>query len=153
MIRTPTNGAGLIADNSVLKMIENSLTDGILYRYETTEEQLQILKNYWQAVSEVFPSAWNLPPKKSRLTHGAGFVSMGFLMDTIADVNRRSKTLTSKLFKNELSLVMSACKWTEGVWEFEDGNYLKWNELQNVPRHIQLLTTYLITTYKYNRNL
>ena len=37
MIRTPTNGRGLIADNSMLQMLSNSLTDGILYRYDDIE--------------------------------------------------------------------------------------------------------------------
>ena len=153
IIRTPTNGAGLIADNSVLKMIENSLTDGVLYNYDKMDDQIQILKNYWQAVAETFPEAWKLLPKKSRLMHGAGFVSMGFLMDTISDVNRKTKNLSYKLFKTELKSISSHCSWTNGTWKFSDDNTLKWNEVQNVPRHIQMLSSYLITTYRYNRNL
>jgi DGQHR domain-containing protein len=153
MIRTPTNGNGVIADNSVLKMIENSLTDGVLYNYSDSEEQLQTLKDYWEAVSHVFPEAWKLPAKKSRLMHGAGFVSMGFLMDTIADINRKSKSLNYKLFKKELMAVKQICHWTEGAWKFDSDNTLKWNEVQNVPRHIQLLSAYLISNYKQNRNL
>ncbi|MFN9293958.1 MAG: hypothetical protein ACK6EB_38245, partial [Planctomyces sp.] len=74
MIRTPTNGKGLIADNSMLQMLANSLTDGILYRYDDIEDQLAILKAFWTAVATVFASDWGLPPKRSRLLHGAGVV-------------------------------------------------------------------------------
>lgn len=153
IIRTPTNGSGLVADNSVLKMIENSLTDGVLYNFNEMEEQIQVLKNFWQAVSETFPDAWNLPPKKSRLMHGAGFVSMGLLMDTISDVNRKTKNLSYRLFRAELNSISKHCSWTKGSWDFGDNNVLKWNEVQNVPRHIQLLSSHLIAIYRYNRNL
>src|SRR5206468_358933 len=32
-VRTPTNPEGVVQDNSLLRMIENSLTDGVLYRF------------------------------------------------------------------------------------------------------------------------
>jgi hypothetical protein len=42
------------------------------------------------------------------------------------------------------------CRWTEGYWDFGPGTQMKWNELQNVPRHIQLLSNYLLVRYKEN---
>jgi DGQHR domain-containing protein len=147
-IRTPTNGTGLVADNSVLKMLENSLTDGVLYCHEDVEDQLNVLKVYWSAVAELFPEPWALLPRLSRLTHGAGFISMGFLMDTIADRHGETKTLTKQLFKKELAPLVGICHWTDGTWEFSDGNKLKWNEVQNVPRHIQLLANHLLLQYR-----
>jgi len=148
MIRTPTNGTGVIADNSILKMIENSLSDGVLYLYEDIDEQLLVLKQFWQAVKNVFPDAWGELPRKSRLMHGAGVVSMGFLMDTIADRHRRKRKLTSRVFEKDLEPLRDVCRWTEGHWEFGEDNTLKWNELQNVPRHIQLLSNYLLIQYR-----
>lgn len=148
MIRTPTNGTGVVADNSILKMLENSLTDGVLYIYADIEDQLDLLKLFWSAVAEVFPEAWGLLPRKSRLMHGAGFISMGFLMDTIADRNRKTKTLSKQLFKKELMPLKEVCSWTEGSWDFDGGNTLKWNEVQNVPRHIQLLSSHLLSMYR-----
>ena len=148
MIRTPTNGTGVVADNTILKMLENSLSDGVLYLYTDIEDQLELLKQFWAAVAEVFPEAWGLLPRKSRLMHGAGFISMGFLMDTIADRNRKSKKLTKQLFKNELMPLKDVCSWTEGSWDFDGGNTLKWNEVQNVPRHIQLLSSHLLGKYR-----
>ena len=94
-IKTATNLKGIIQDNSVLKMLENSLADGALYflkestkwngEKELIEKMLQTLNNFWQAVSVVFSSAWTLPPTKSRLTHGAGVVALGTIMDAIIE--------------------------------------------------------------------
>jgi DGQHR domain-containing protein len=150
MIRTPTNGTGVIADNSLLKMLENSLTDGVLYNFEDIEDQLEVLKEFWDGVKRTFPEAWGKPPRLSRLMHGAGVISMGFLMDTISDRNREQRKLTSKLFQQELGTLRSVCRWTDGYWDFGNGDSLKWNELQNVPRHIQLLSNYLLQKYRFS---
>jgi DGQHR domain-containing protein len=147
MIRTPTNGAGVIADNSILKMLENSLTDGVLYNFEDIEDQLDVLKEFWDGVRKTFSEAWGKPPRHSRLMHGAGVVAMGFLMDTIADRHRKHRKLTSKLFQTELSPLVPDCHWTDGYWKFPNGETMKWNEIQNVPRHLQILSGFLISTY------
>jgi hypothetical protein len=75
-----------VQDNSVLKMLENSLSDGVLYRFRDpdtgsgdVESMLGVLKAYWGATADTFRDAWNLPPARSRLVHGAGIVSMGFI--------------------------------------------------------------------------
>src|SRR5262245_47553648 len=77
LIRTPTTPDGIIKDNSVLRMLENSLYDGVLYYYRDpdsgegdTESMLRVLKEYWTAVKATFPDAWGLPPRRSRLMHG-----------------------------------------------------------------------------------
>src|SRR4051812_14178143 len=83
-IQTPTTPEGVIKDNSILKMLENSLSDGVLYRFRydnadgaDAEKMLFVLQAFWGAASEVFHEAWGLPPKRSRLMHGAGIVSLG----------------------------------------------------------------------------
>lgn len=148
MIRTPTNGAGVVADNSILKMIENSLSDGVLYSFDDLESQLDVLKQFFEAVKKVFPEAWGLPPRKSRLMHGAGIVALGFLMDTIADRHRKNEKLISRIFERDLKPLRAMCCWTEGNWDFGENNRLKWSELQNVPRHIQLLSNHLLGSYR-----
>ena len=148
IIRTPTNGTGVIADNSILKMLENSLSDGVLYNFEDIDAQLEVLKEFWDGVKRTFPEAWGRLPRLSRLMHGAGVISMGFLMDTIADRHRKQRKLTSKLFQQELEPLRKVCRWTEGYWDFDNGESLKWNELQNVPRHIQMLSSYLLNQYR-----
>ena len=148
MIRTPTCGNGVIADNSILTMLQNSLTDGILYCMDDVEDQLGVLKAYWSAVESVFPKAWNELPRKSRLMHGAGIQSMGFLMDTIGDKYVRSRhQLNKRLFQKELQSLEPKCRWTSGRWHFGAGKTLEWNEVQNVPSHIQLLANHILQLY------
>jgi DGQHR domain-containing protein len=155
MISTPTSPKGIVKDNSILRMIENSLSDGALFRFRHANGQecdleaiLKLLKAYWQAVSQVFPKAWGLPPKRSRLMHGAGVVSMGFVMDAIADRHRRVRTPTVQQFVRDLNAIAPDCRWTDGYWDFGRGNHVKWCDLQNTTRHIQLLTDYLLSRYR-----
>ncbi|GIV03606.1 MAG: hypothetical protein KatS3mg015_2436 [Fimbriimonadales bacterium] len=161
-IKTPTNPDGVIKDNSVLRMIEHSLSDGVLYRFRSRtgehdeESMLDVLKTYWRSVAEVFPDAWPLPPRRSRLTHGAGIVSMGFLMDAIADRVRRDGLPTAQHFMENLIPIRPVCRWTNGYWEFGPGQQRRWDEIQNTSKDIQLLTNYLMIQYKtqvWNRSL
>lgn len=155
MITTPTSPRGVIKDNSLLRMLENSLTDGALFRFRSItgdatdlEPMLDVLKHFWQAVQQVFSHAWGLPPKRSRLMHGAGIVSMGFLMDAIADKHRRTAVPTIRQFVIGLTPLVSACRWTDGYWDFGAGRHVKWCDLQNTSGHIQLLTDYLLARYR-----
>ncbi|MBJ6146296.1 DGQHR domain-containing protein DpdB [Hymenobacter sp. BT559] len=156
-IKTATNPNGIIQDNSVLRMLENSLSDGALYviqeRYAgqakvMITQMLEVLNHYWEAVARTFPSAWNLPPKKSRLTHGAGIISLGFIMDAIADRQPMGDTISVSAFQQDLSYIVPACKWTHGFWELGPGDQRKWNEVQNTPTDIRILSNYLLVQYK-----
>jgi DGQHR domain-containing protein len=155
LIQTPTNPAGKIKDNSVLKMLGNSLSDGALHFFrdprtgECDEEgMLTVLKDFWRAVSLVFPEAWGKLPRQSRLMHGVGIVSLGYLMDTIFDRYTRSRTPDESDFARDLSGLVTVCRWTNGFWEFGPHRQRKWNELQNTSRDIQQLTDYLLAEYK-----
>ena len=154
MISTPTSPSGLVKDNSVLRMIENSLSDGALFRYRSltdngdTDAMLLTLKRFWGAAAQAFPDAWGKPPKRSRLMHGAGIVSLGFIMDAIADKHRRMRTPSESQFAVGLRYISPCCRWTDGFWQFGINNHIKWNELQNTTRHIQLLTDYLLTAFR-----
>lgn len=153
MIHTPTTPTGVIKDNSVLKMIENSLSDGALYQFRdpTTgsgdiDAVLGVLKDFWTAVEAAFPDAWKKPPRHSRLMHGVGVVSMGFIMDAIVEHHQRIPS--SKEFTDQLKLLRDVCHWTTGTWRLGPGQQRRWNELQNTPRDIQLLTDYLLAQYR-----
>jgi DGQHR domain-containing protein len=155
MIRTPTNLGGVIKDNSILSMIENSLSDGVLYRFRGTatgedkvNSMLAVLKAFWKGVGEVFADAWGLSPQRSRLMHGAGIVSMGFIMDAISDRFRSSGLPSAEQFRNDLESIKDICRWTDGYWEFGPGAQRKWNEIQNTPKDIKLLANYLLVQYK-----
>jgi DGQHR domain-containing protein len=155
LIATPTTPNGLIKDNSVLRMLENSLTDGALYRWRDPatgqgdiDSMLRFLKNYWEAVSRVFPDAWALPPRKSRLMHGVGILSMGFVMDAIGDRLFETPLPTPEQFAIDLLPLQPVCKWTSGYWTFGTNAIRKWNELQNTQRDIQVLTNHLLSQYR-----
>lgn len=155
MVRTPTNPKGVIKDNSILRMLENSLSDGILYRLRTPgtsegdiEGMLQLLKSFWASTARVFADAWGLPPKRSRLMHGAGIVSMGLLMDAIAERHWAEELPSSEVFQQELEPLRGVCHWTEGSWDFRDGRQRKWNEIQNTSRDVQMLAVHLLTQYQ-----
>lgn len=154
LIQTPTSPGGHIKDNSVLKMLDYSLSDGALYSLGRStddagaEEMLRVLKGYWGAVAEMFPNAWGLPPRRSRLMHGAGVVSMGFIMDAIVDRYRRTGPPTQSQFVENLRPLRSICRWTEGEWVFAGRVRRRWNDLQNTPRDIELLTDHLLHAYR-----
>ena len=155
LIRTPTITSGLIKDNSLIKMLENSLSDGLLFRFRNPnkengdiEAMLPPLKDFWAATAEVFRSEWGLPPRRSRLMHGAGITSLGFLMDAIADRWRGKGIPTRKQFQNDLEPLQEVCRWTDGYWDFGPGAVRKWNEVQNTHKDIQMLANYLLVQYR-----
>ncbi len=154
-IHTPTSPDGVIKDNSLLRMLENSLSDGVLYRFREldrgngdAERMLEVLKAFWEAVSGVFDDAWGFPPKRSRLMHGAGIVSLGFVMDAIAERHRSEGMPSASDFEKDLVPLKAVCRWTDGYWDFGPGCHRKWNEIQNTSKDVQLLANYLLVQYK-----
>jgi len=146
---------GFIKDNSILRMVENSLHDGALYRCRLaadgemdTERMLTLLFNFWWAVAKVFDEAWGKPPTRSRLTHGVGIVSMGHVMDAIADRYRAKGIPSVAQFEADLAPLKPLCSWTDGYWNFGAGNQRKWNEVQNTSKDIQLVANFLLIQYK-----
>jgi DGQHR domain-containing protein len=155
LIKTPTMPNGVIKDNSIVKMLENSLLDGVLFRYwddnaplENVEKMLNVLKSFWKAVSIVFEDAWGLPPRRSRLMHGAGVVSLGFLMDAISERYKKKIIPTLDCFINDLNFIKGNCCWVDGHWDFGDGIVKKWNEVQNTPKDVQCLANFLLQRYR-----
>ena len=156
MIHTPTTPDGVVKDNSVLRMLENSLSDGCLYHYRDAdtgagdiEEMLLVLKPFWRAVKKVFEEAWDQPPRRSRLTHGVGIASVGYLMDAITDGYIARGTWPDEAdYVAELELLVEVCAWTSGFWNLGSGSLRRWNELQNTSKDIQLLTGHLLREYK-----
>lgn len=144
----------VIKDTSVVEMLRGRLHEasGCLFpfRNEATGETetdvvMSVLVAYWSAVRKVFPDAWGVSPRKSRLMHGVGIKSMGYLMDAVVarmnpyhdDVLRRSQ--------EELERIAPICRWTGGRWEGL-GN-LPWNQLENTNRAVKLLSNHLVREY------
>ena len=89
------------------------------------------------------------PATESRLMHGVGIRAMGKLMDRImAQIDCKNRQ-APEMVRSELAKVASRCRWTHGVWEELDS--MPWNAFQNVPKHISLLSNYLIRTYLERR--
>ncbi len=69
---------------------------------------------------------------------------MGRLMDRImATVDARDEQAPG-IVRRELELVAPHCRWTAGTWVELD---MRWNEVQNVGRHINALSNFLVRTY------
>jgi hypothetical protein len=103
---------------------------------------IEVVSNFWAAVREVFPAAWGLPPRKSRLLHGAGVVALGFVMDAIAG-NREVPPPGTGVFTEGLRLLEQDCRWTGGTWEFGR----PWNHIQNTGQDARLLGDFLTRRY------
>jgi DGQHR domain-containing protein len=149
-IATPTAPNGTIKDNSVLKMIENSLYEGALYQYRDPldgsgdEEQILLhLKVFWILVRATFPDAWELEPRKSRLTHGVGIQALGFVMDHLTE-GVSAADLPGLDLGAALARLKPVCAWTSGFWDLGDGEQRRWNGLQNTPSDVRLLTNHLL---------
>jgi DGQHR domain-containing protein len=154
-IRTPTTTEGTIKDNSILRLLAMSIEDGALYQWfdpesgtGDTDAMLTLVKNFWHAVARTFPEAWDQSPRRSRLVHGVGIVALGSVMDEIAYQLREEGIPTSRLFEQHLALIAPMCQWTRGVWDFAPDDQRRWNELQNTPRDIKLLSDYLARGYR-----
>ncbi len=154
IIATPTAPDGYIKDNSILKMIENSLYDGALYQYRNpadgtgdVEKMVLHLKGFWKVVSETWPIDWVLPPRKSRLTHGVGIQSMGYVMDALTEGTDVSELAHVNL-DDRLGNLSEVTAWTNGTWQLAPGDERRWNALQNTPNDVKLLTNALVRALK-----
>lgn len=149
-ISTPTSPDGYIKDNSVLKMIENSLYDGALYQYRDSEtglgdvDQMVLhLKLFWTIVENTWPVEWKLPPRKSRLTHGVGIQSLGYVMDATTEGTPVEMVVDLGLDRTLASLD-EVVAWSSGTWKLGPQDERRWNGLQNTPNDVKLLTNLLL---------
>jgi DGQHR domain-containing protein len=154
-IRTPTTTEGTIKDNSVLRMLAMSIEDGALYQWfdpesgaGDTDSMLALLKNYWHAVADVFPRAWDSAPRRSRLAHGVGILALGSLMDEISYELREEGIPSRRLFGEHVALLANDCHWMSGSWPLATDDLRRWNELQNTPRDIRALSDYIVRSYR-----
>jgi DGQHR domain-containing protein len=149
-----SKGQSIVADTVVTKMLCESLTNpsGCLFPYRNVatsecdhDSIWTILLTYWNAVRQAFPSAWGKPPIQSRLMHGVGLRAMGRLMDRImSTVNVHDKDALRAVQKAVLNIAPH-CHWTSGRWDELGG--IAWNDLENIHKHHQLLSSHLVRMY------
>src|SRR5258708_35462820 len=92
------------------------------------ESMLGVLKAYWAATADTFKDAWNLPPARSRLVHGAGIVSMGFIMDAIGDRYHDEPRLSREYCYTDLQPLTRVCRWTSAYCDFRPHSHRHLNE-------------------------
>lgn len=148
-IRQHTNPAGVISDTAMQKLVMNSAAHGAireLVQYEDREDRaVDLINEYFEAVAQVFARDWvGMTPRMSRLRHGAGIVSMGFVMDLLFSTQNAT---TRDAFVPGLELLADYTAWSSGTWDMGDTTYA-WNDIQNTPTDIDLLTRYLVSTTK-----
>jgi DGQHR domain-containing protein len=140
----------VITDTSLINAIAESMKSGCLTTYRSLAGQFDnesiwaVLLCYWSAVKETFPEAWGKPATQSRLMHGVGIRSMGHLMDRLMGSLNIADRDTPAVVRAQLRRLAPHCQWTAGRWDALD---MRWDQLQNVPRDIQLLSQYLIRLY------
>ena len=155
-IRTATNPGGRIADNSMLRVFETSLSDGVLWEIRQVEDDedlaienmVQLHCEFWAAVKHVWSDIWDLKPRKSRLLHGAGVVSLGYLLEQMVVRCGDDNYPDMKYFVGELERIKPECRWTSGWWEFGNGQRRRWDEVQNVSRDVIMLANHLTREYR-----
>ena len=149
-IKQHTNPTGALQDTVLQKFIIGSLNDGVLRQISKDKDGIErsflFLSTYYLAIQKEFEEAWkDHKPKSSRLVHGAGLMSLGFVMEYLHTTTGAS---TEYEFRNEIKKLHGYCAWTDGYWEFGEGNQRPWNGLQYVPRDYMELTHFLISILK-----
>lgn len=159
--RTSASGSNArpttVSDTTIVQVIQDSLASpaGCLFAYRNLATgdldwhgARRLLLLYWSGVRSAFPEAWGLPPSRSRLMHSVGLRSMGRLMNRLmASIDAQSPRAERQV-KAELEKIAPLCCWTRGSWE---GLGLRWNELQNVPAHVRMLSGFLVRQYVEGR--
>lgn len=154
-IKTPTSPEGYIKDNSILRMISSSFQNGALSRLgliddedHRTKAMCDCLNQYWDHVARAFDEAWSLPPAKSRLSHGVGITSLGYVMDAAYDRHLRTGMSLDETFAESMKLIRPHCAWTSGFWELGDGIYRPWDDIQNTTKDCVMLANHLLVTLR-----
>lgn len=154
---TEDRKAAVVTDTSLVEALKESLHQaaGCLFQYRNLSsgemDSIRIwltLVTYWGAVRDTFPTAWGKPPTKSRLMHGAGIRAMGKLMDLVMAAIDPTTAGAAEIVRADLARLAPHCHWTDGRWE---ELRMDWDEVQNVPRHINELSNYLVRTYRSAR--
>jgi DGQHR domain-containing protein len=148
-IRQHTNPTGVISDTAMQKLVMNSASQGavrdLIVHEDREDRAVALIDEFFTAVNNVFGGEWTgMSPRHSRLRHGAGIIAMGFVMDLLYSSQGAS---TAKDFEPALQVLKPYTAWTSGVWPITGAN-VPWNDLQNTPQDIDLLTRHLVSTTK-----
>ncbi|XXB05533.1 DGQHR domain-containing protein (plasmid) [Rhizobium binae] len=141
-----TNPTGIIRDTAIQRVVINSMSDGVMRELvrepDGADLSFRLISEFYQAVRSVFRDEWEgHTPKTSRLVHGAGIMSLGYVMEVLALLDGAR---TCKDFSNGLECLVGHTAWTSGEWNFGENDRRHWKSVQNVNRDIVTLAQYLI---------
>lgn len=184
LIKSNGNKDGIIAESSITEFITNvrrqvlSTLDVRVYQDlddNTRKEFVQIIINFWQAVSDVFPQEWankSRDMKRSYITHGTSVIGFSYLCRHMLRVfqtpskNEGNESMlyhkipSSKFFAKELSLIKDNCHFSKGYWtlglarnpDVKDLPYSRrWNDFQNTTSEKQLFATNILRLYEIQK--
>ena len=147
-------GRAVVTDTSIVNMLQESLTSPAwmplpVPQYEHWRNRLRGDPTCSAPVLELRACHVSLmlgvvPPAESRLMHGTGIRAMGRMMDRIMAAVNHIDEQAEKRVRDDLDMVAGQCRWTTGRW---DGLGMRWDEVQNVPRHVNEISNYLIRLY------
>jgi DGQHR domain-containing protein len=146
LIHQHTNPDGVVKDTAIQKVIMNSVSDGamreLLQEADGVERCYDLINEFYWAVRDTFPGDWEgHKPKTSRLVHGAGIIAMGHVMELLAYFDKATKR---DQFAIGLACLKPLTAWTQGEWDFGNGERRSWRGIQNVSSDIALLSDYLV---------
>lgn len=162
VIKTHTCPDGYIKDNTIIKALNHSLSNGALYEFSENEigmndvtSMTSLLNAFWGAVANMFPEDWKLEPKKTRLTHGIGMLGLSLLMERIIYkkiMNKNPKYLLEQSFlvadfEKHLQSLQEKINWRTGKYDFGDGYERSIMSLQNTGKDIDLFRNFLLQQF------
>jgi DGQHR domain-containing protein len=143
-INQQTNPDGILKDTLIQRMLMSSLQHGALREFTgrgAVSGAAALVSAFFAAVQIVFQAEWeDHTPKTSRLLHGVGLISMGYVMDELAI---RFGACSQKDFEVGLRPLVGRTHWTQGSWDF-GSERRPWNSLQNTKADYQLVSHYLV---------
>ncbi|MEI8574769.1 DGQHR domain-containing protein [Methylomonas sp. LW13] len=145
LIRQQTNPNGFIADTSIQRVVMNSVNDGMMREFikenDGAERCFDLISEFYRAVQKVFANEWNgHTPKTSRLVHGAGIVSLGYVMEILALLDGARNW---EDFAKGMGCLSGRTAWTHGEWKLAENDIRHWKAIQNINKDIVSLTHYL----------
>lgn len=146
LIHQHTNPTGIVRDTAVQRVLMTSVNDGALRSVLAgpggRDAALRLVCDFFRAVRRVFAADWEgHTPKTSRLVHGAGVMALGYVMETLFELD---DARDEDGFARGLECLVGRTAWTGGYWDFTDADRRHWRAVQNVNRDVVLLAQHLI---------
>jgi DGQHR domain-containing protein len=131
-VKTPSHPSGWIAANSIKGAVQRAQEQGMLAGVTDPDKAARLLKDLFRAARATWPGALDLPPKESRLTHGAGIAALIGLLEEIATTCGGSPG--EEQIRRGLELIGPQAAWTRGHWP----SGRRWNDVENTSRAVAM---------------